>query len=431
MSVKLPGKAKSFWVDSTPESNFPQLEEGLKVDVAIIGGGIVGITTAIMLKDAGKTVALIEADRIIKDVTSTTTAKVSAHTIYSMYIKKLGENKTQLYAMANLKAVETVHDLVSEYNIDCDFRRTPCYFYSESKENIDLFKTEAELGIKLGLPVSYIEDVPIKTGSTGVVYQNQAEFHPRKYLLALANEISGENSYIFENTRILDINEGNPHEVVTNQGSIKADNVVVATHFPLYDPDKLYTQLNITRSYILAYYTKEKLPKGMFVCINPFHTYRSIPTGKGEMIMIAGEHQVVGSPIDTRQCYKNLEKYARDHWEIESIEYHWSNQDNNTPDGLPVIGETSKPGIYVATGFGGWGMTHGTNAGELITDLIIGEENPLTELFDPLRFKDMKPATSSDDEKLEISLKFKDGKIPWPSKLDIPELHQNDSPGSG
>lgn len=197
---------------------------------------------------------------------------------------------------------------------------------------------------------------------------------------------------------------------------------MVATHFPIYDPDALYTQLKVTRSYILAYYAKEPLPEGMFVCLNPFHTYRSTPTEKGQLILIAGEHQTVGTPIDTRECYKRLEKYTAQHWKVESVEYHWSNQDNNTPDGIPVIGETSKSGIYVVTGFGGWGMTHSATAATVITDLITGKENNLTELFDPLRFKDAKAVVPSDDEKIEVALKFQEGKMEWPLSLKIPDL---------
>ena len=429
MSDEIPGKAESFWIDSTPETNFSKLENGLKVDVAVLGGGIAGLTTAIMLKEAGKSVAVIESRRIVKDITATTTAKISAHAFfYSTMLDNLGKEKTQMFADANLKAVESVSNLVSKYDIDCDFHRTPCYVYTESEAEASIYKSEAEVAPKLGLPVSYIENISFSPNAkAGIVYQNQAEFHPRKYLLGLSEEIEGEGSYIFENTRVLKVKEGTPYEIETNHGSIKADNVVVATHFPIYDPDNIYTQLKITRSYIMAYYAKEPFPDGMYVCLNPFHTYRSIPTENGKMIMIAGEHQIVGTPIDTRKCYNRLEKYAADNWEIESIEYHWSNQDNASPDGMPIIGETSKSGVYVATAFGGWGMTHATTAAFLITDLITGKENHLTELFNPLRFKGSKPVVSSDNEKLETARKFQEDKINWPSTLEIPNLSRDEA----
>lgn len=429
MSDEIPGKAKSFWIDSTPETNFSKLENGLKIDVAVLGGGIAGLTTAIMLKEAGKSVAVIEAGRIVEDITATTTAKISAHAFfYSTMLDNLGKEKTQIFAEANLKSVESVSNLVSKYNIDCDFHRTPCYIYTEAEEEAGIYKYEAEIAPKLGLPVSYTEDIPFSSNvKAGVVYQNQAEFHPRKYLLGLSKEIDGEGSHVFENTRVLDINEGTSYTIETNQGSIEANKVVVATHTPIYDPDSLHAYLAVRRSYIMMYYAKETFPDGMYVCLNPFHTYRSIPTENGKMIMIAGEHQIVGTLIDTRECYKRLERYAADNWKIESIEYHWSNQDDTAPDGFPIIGETSKPGVYVATAFGGWGMTHATTAALLITDLITGKENPLAELFNPLRFKGSKPVVSHDDEDMETARKFQEGKISWPSYIEISDLSHGEA----
>ncbi|PKL67172.1 MAG: FAD-dependent oxidoreductase [Methanobacteriales archaeon HGW-Methanobacteriales-1] len=336
-----------------------------------------------------KKVVVIESDRIVKDVTASTTAKISAHTFYSLQIPNIGEEKTKLYAKANMNAVETVAALVSEYDIDCDFRRVPCYFYTESEEEIDLFKSELEFIPKLGVPAEYTTDIPTsKSAKSGLVYKNQAEFHPRKYLMALASEIPGNGSYLFENTRFLDLKElitgeedskklneansdnrnskSNQYQVTTDQGSIYADNVVMASHFPVYDPDGLYNHLKITRSYILACYSNEEFPEAMFICVNPFNTYRSTPTKNGRLIIIAGEHQIVGEK-NTRNCYRHLEKYVRDNFDIKSIEYHWVNQDNGTPDARPIIGETSQKGVYMATGFGGWGMTHGTTSARLIT----------------------------------------------------------------
>lgn len=422
--LKQLGKADSYWIDSTPSTDFSLLNNGLEVDVAILGGGIVGITTAIMLKKLGKSVAIIEANRIVKDITSTTTAKISAHTFfYNTLLSKLGKEKTKLFANANMQAVEIVSNIITENYIECDFKRTPCFIYTESDDEIDFFKKDAVLASELELPVSYCEDIPISNNfKSGIVYKNQAEFHPRKYLLALSKKIPGEGSYVFEKTRALKIRKDSKYEVLTDQGSLNADKVVVATHFPIYDPDDLYKQMKITRSYILACYLNESFPEGMFVCTKPFHTYRSTRTKKGQLIIVAGEHQVVGTPIDTVKCYKHLEEHIQDNWDLKSIDYHWCNQDNGTPDGLPIIGETSENGIYVATGFGGWGMTHGTTAAMLITDLIMGKENPLTDLFSPLRFKDSNPIKPSDNGNVETAQRFKNNKITWPDNIEIPDL---------
>ncbi|HWR25847.1 MAG TPA: FAD-binding oxidoreductase, partial [Methanosarcina sp.] len=212
-----------------------------------------------------------------------------------------------------------------------------------------------------------------------------AQFHPRKYLLALSENINGDGSYIFEKTRAIAINVGKIKEVVTDQGSIMADKVVVATHTPVYDPDMLSKHLHAGRSYVLALYAKGDFPDGMFVDFNPVHTYRTTPTDKGKLIIVAGEH----SPVDVEDksvYYGRLEAYARQHLNVESIEYRWTGKDNIADDGLPFIGMTSQDGIYVAAGFGFWGMTNGTIAAMLITDLINGQENKFVDLFNPLRF---------------------------------------------
>ena len=169
----------------------------------ILGGGIAGITAATLLKETGHTVAVIEADRIVKGVTVGTTAKISMgpNMIYKNLISKLGKSKAQDFANANIKAVEKIADIIRERKIDCEFKRLPLYIYTESDEKIDELKGEFEAARELGLPVSYIEEVPLpfKTGPA-IKYENQAQFHPRKYLLALSKYIIGNGSYIFEKT---------------------------------------------------------------------------------------------------------------------------------------------------------------------------------------------------------------------------------------
>ena len=388
MKKEITGKEVSFWLETSPATDFPKLDKRLKVDVVILGGGIAGITAATLLKEAGHTVAVIEADRIVKGVTVGTTAKISMapNMIYNNLILNLGKAKAQDFANANIKAVEKIADIVRERNIDCEFYRLPLYIYTESDEKIDEIKGEFEAAKELGLPVSYTSEVPLpfKTGPA-IKYENQAQFHPRKYLLALSEDIIGEGSHVFEKTRATTINDGEIKEVVTDQGSIMADKVIVATHTPVYDPDLLYKHLYLGRSYVLALYTKGNFPEGMFIDFNPVHTYRTTPTGKGKLIIVAGEH----SPVDVADksvYYDRLENYARQHLDVKSIEYRWSSKDSITDDSLPLIGMTSKEGIYVATGFGFWGMTNGTTAAMVIADLITGQGNKFVDLFNPLRF---------------------------------------------
>lgn len=383
------GNESSFWLEMCPATNFPILKTGLKVDVVILGGGIAGITTATLLKQAGYTVAVIEANRIIKDVTVGTTAKISVspNKIYNNLISHLGISKAQEYANTNSRALQKISELVEEYDIDCDFHRLPLYMFNESLEKVNELKQEFEAAKKLGLPVLWVEDVPLpfETGPA-IKYENQAQFHPRKYLLALSNELNGDGSYVFEKTRAITVKEGDVKKVITDNGSIMADNVVIATHSPIYDPDGLHEYLHSERSYVIGLYARGKFPDGMFIDSFPVHTYRATPTDKEKLIIVAGEH----SPVDVEDrnvYYHRLEKYANQHLNVESFEYRWSSKDSVTDDGLPLIGMTSHEGIYVAAGFGFWGMTNGTTAAMVLTDLITGKKTSSIDLFNPLRFK--------------------------------------------
>ena len=388
-NVEITPAEGSFWLKTCPATDFPTLERGVEVDVVVLGGGIAGITVATLCKDAGHTVAVLETDRIVKDVTVGTTAKISAapNLVYDILLSRFGKATAQKTALANMNAVEKIAGIVRERKIDCNFRRLPLYIYTESDEKADKIKRECRAAKELGLPVCYTEEVPLpfKTGPA-IVYDNQAQFHPRKYLLALAEDLPGKGSHVFEKTRAFTVKPGALKEVVTDHGSITASNVVVATHTPVYDPDGLCDHLSSARSYVLGLYAKGAFPDGMFIDFDPLHTYRTTPTDKGTMIIVAGEHGPAEVP-DKSVFYRRLENYARLHLDVESIEHRWSSTDVVSDDGLPIIGSTSQKGVYVATGFGFWGMNNGTIAATVITDLITGQQNQFVELFDPLRFR--------------------------------------------
>jgi glycine/D-amino acid oxidase-like deaminating enzyme len=383
------GEEGSFWMETCPTTDFPSLDKDLKVDTVILGGGIAGITTANLLKDLGHKVAVIEADRIVKEVTVGTTAKISVapNMIYSNLIKNMGESVAQMYATANIQALKKIEEIVSNKKIDCEFHRTPLYIYTESKDKIKKLKEEFYAAKKLGLPVYFTDNVPLpfKT-EAAIMYENQAQFHPRKYLLALADYINSAGSYVFEQTHAITVKEGVTKEVVTDKGSIMADRVVITTHTPVYDPDELLNYLHPARSYVIGVCINGDFPDGMFVDFDPVHTYRTTPTDKGDLIIIAGEHSNLHVE-DIQKYYERLEIYARNHLDVKSIEYRWSSHDSTSDDGLPMIGMISSEDIYVAAGFGFWGMNNGTTAAMIISDLIEGKKNSLVDIFNPLRFK--------------------------------------------
>lgn len=411
---RLPGKPVSLWIATTPETNFDALAGGLTVDVAVLGGGITGIVTALLLKKAGRSVALIEAGRVVKSVTGNTTAKItSLHgLIYDHLISQFGQENAQRFADAQQAAIERIASLVKEYSIDCDFARTDAYTYTEDENELELITKEVEAARRLGLPVEYAETSPLPFDIKGAVrFTNQARFHPRKYLLALAGEISGGGSYIFEETRALDIEEEDKGcRVQTTRGMISARDVVLATHFPFYDHGMYFARMHPKRSYVLGCRLRGSTPEGMFITAgSPFHSFRPNPSDdRGQIWMVGGENHKTGEGGDTSERYKRLELYARETFDVESIEYRWSTQDNVTVDKVPYIGKSTPATehVYVATGFGGWGMTNSHAAAMILTDMIAGHENPWAEVFDPNRIK---PVTSAKDfvaENVDVAKRF-------------------------
>ena len=386
----LPGKPTSLWLDTTPDTNFPAMPEGLTVDVAIVGGGIVGLTAATLLKEAGKTVAVIEAASIVQGVTGHTTAKVtSLHTlIYDHIINNFGEEKARAYADANQAAIEFIADTVERKQIDCDFTRTQAYTYTQAADEVEQLRSEADAAAKLGLPVTLTRTTPLPFPVQAAVrFDNQAQFHPRKYLLALGAELPGNGCHIFEQTRVLEITQGEPCEVVTQHGTIQARDVIIASHFPLNDKALYTSRLHPHRSYVLAVRVEEPTPPGMFIRSDSAYSIRTHPHPDGELLLIGGEGHKTGEGGDTIARYQRLEEWARRHWTVKSVEYRWSTQDNRTIDRVPYVGRAypQDKHIFVATGFGGWGMTNGTASAHVLRDLVLGQENPWTQLYDPHR----------------------------------------------
>lgn len=388
----LPGKAESYWVATTQESNYPALPGDIRVDVAIIGGGIVGITSAFILKEAGVSVAVIEADRVLKGTTGHTTAKITSQhdLIYDRLISELGRGKAKQYAESNQEAIDRIEYIVRSWDIDCDFSRKPAYVYAGSEDSAQKIIDEVHAARSLGLPASFEGDLPLPFKTFGSVqFSRQAQFHPRKYLCALAKEIEGNGCYIFEKTRALGIEGAGPVIVKTDRGNITAENIIQATHFPILDkPGELFKKLKQSMSYVLGAYIEEPFPDGMFInAEKPVRSLRSQPTEKGEMILVVGDGHHTGHGNPTYEHYRHLEDWVRSIYKVRSIDYHWLTEDVMSEDRVPLIGRLTPDSehLYLATGFNKWGMTAGTAAAIILTDMILGKDNPWTEVYDPSR----------------------------------------------
>jgi len=427
----VPGKQHSYWIDSTPETNFPPLQEAVEVDVAVIGGGIAGITTAALLKEAGKTVALVEMNKISSLVTGHTTAKItSMHGyIYQKLLNQFGINGAKIYADANQVAIDKIESLVNQRDIGCDFARTPMYLYTELDKNLYLVKSEVRAAEQAGLPVSYTETTSLPFNIKGAAkFENQAVFHPRRYLIALANEIPGEGSHVFENTMALSIDEGEPSTVITDKGNILAANIVIATQLPFYDTGLFFSRLYPYDTYALGVRISGEVPEGMYYTEDgDIFAIRTQPTRKGPLLVISGGYHKTGQSRDTVRQYEKLVKHTRERFDIESIEYYWSTEDYNTVDNVPYIGKAPRTrSVYLATGFGGWGMTVGTLSGMILTDEIVGRENPWARFFSTSRINLSAAASTFIGQNLNVAKQYINSLFVEPPHRDPSELKEGE-----
>jgi glycine/D-amino acid oxidase-like deaminating enzyme/nitrite reductase/ring-hydroxylating ferredoxin subunit len=381
--------------------------------VAVVGGGIAGITTAFLLKRAGKSVALLDAKRILHGATGYTTAKVTAaHALsYAAIAQKFGEEGARTYAAANQGALELIAQLVAEEGIDCEWERKTNYVYAESADERAQIAEEVEAARRAGLAAQLVEETPLPYPvECAFRLDEQAQFHPRKYLLPLAQAVDGDGSAVLELTRVVGVEGDGPLRVTTDGGTVTARDVVLATHLPILDRGFFYAKAHPQRSYALACrIAPEQDPDGMYINVSP--PTRSVRTARdetGPLLLLGGEGHKPGADPNTGARYRALEDFGRRHWSAEAFPYRWSTQDYASLDGVPYVGRLTRGSehVYVATGFKKWGMTNGTAAAIILADLVLGRPNPWAELFDSKRVKPAASAVSFVKENASVAKHF-------------------------
>jgi glycine/D-amino acid oxidase-like deaminating enzyme len=276
---------ESYWMETAAQTAYPPLAGDVDVDVVVIGGGIAGLCTAWELTEAGQRVALVEADRIAAGVTGYTTAKLSVlHTlVYATIRKSLGPDAARMYATSQQQAVERVFAVASRLNIDCDLERVPAFTWTESPEQLDRIRAEADAATKAGLPASFVADTGLPFAVAGAVrVEGQAQFHPRKYLLALARDLTARGGQIFERTRATGLHDGGPCTMTTEGGqTITAGQVVIATHYPVFDRALMFARLEARRELVVAgTIPADRDPGGVYLTAEQnTRSVRTAPTG--------------------------------------------------------------------------------------------------------------------------------------------------------
>jgi glycine/D-amino acid oxidase-like deaminating enzyme/nitrite reductase/ring-hydroxylating ferredoxin subunit len=407
-------KAESFWIDSgsVQRQRRPGLKREERAEVAVLGGGIVGITTALLLAEEGIDVVLVEAGRLAQGVSGYTTAKVTSQhgMIYSQLRSKHGAEAARTYGQANEAGLAWIAERVERDGIECDFRRQAAYLYMSEGGSRGKLEKETEAAIEAGLPASLVEETPLPYGVEAAErFDEQAEFHPYRYLLALAAQLEERGGRIFEDSRALNVDGGPPCVVSTAAGRVTAGQVVVATHYPFLDRSLAFARVHPHRSYAIACDVEGEPPSGMHInADSPTRSIRAVPADGGELLLVGGEGHKVGEGGDTRERYARLEEFARRHWHVRSVDYRWSTQDGITIDGMPYVGKLTPRNdrLLMATGFGKWGMTGGTVAALLLTDQLLGRDNPWASTFTPNRFNPRAGGPKLVEENTRVGVHF-------------------------
>jgi glycine/D-amino acid oxidase-like deaminating enzyme/nitrite reductase/ring-hydroxylating ferredoxin subunit len=378
---------QSLWLTTAPPTDYVALEGDVKTDVAVLGGGIAGLTTALLLKRDGARVVVLERRRIGSGVSGCTTAKVTAlqQTVYRQLRRRHGNDAAAAYADASVTGVELVAELASEEDIQCDLERRPAFTYAAEEDERMVVQSEHKAASEAGLTVSLVEEVDLPYPTHGAVrLDNQLQLHPVRYVQGLARAVDGDGSAVFERSAALKVDAQRPCRIRTDGGTVTAEQVVVATHHPLLDRGLFFARLEPARSYCIAARIPGAPPQGMSISAGA--TTRSVRS-YGDALVLGGEGHTTGAREATPERYRQLEIFAREHWRASGVTHRWSAQDAVSWDLLPVIGRYH-PGssrLFVASGFHKWGLTSATFGASIIADLIAGRDNHWAELFNPSR----------------------------------------------
>ncbi|HEX8250148.1 MAG TPA: FAD-dependent oxidoreductase [Pyrinomonadaceae bacterium] len=428
------GKTVSYWEASEDLLNKSALGESIETDVCIIGGGISGLTTAYLLTKAGKKVVVIDDGTIGGGETSRTTAHLSNALDDRIYrVEKWhGEEHARLAVQSHGAAIGEIERIVETEGIDCDFLRVDGYLIDAGEESDDDLNEELEAAHRAGFAeVERVGRAPLKDFDTGecLKFPRQGQFHILKYLAGLAKAIEQNGGKLFSNTRAVEWKGENAPQVKTSGNqTIRAKAIVLATNYPIMS--KMFAKLPAYRTYVIgARIPKDSLEKALYWdTADPYRYVRTQPEETHDVLIVGGEDHRTGQEDDGDERFERLWQWTKERFPMaEEILYRWSGQFMETHDGLAFIGRFSgsEPNVYLITGDSGMGMTHGTIGGMLVSDLILGRENPWTEVYEPSRL-----ATMSISEAIPEIIDSTAPYVDWVTGGDVSSVEEI-KPGEG
>ena len=413
---------ESYWISSSKHNTFNSLKEDIKTNTLIVGGGIVGVTTSYLLAKSGKNVVIVDANKIGHGSSGRNTGKITSQhdIVYSKINNKYGFESAKLYYEANNNALNLMETIINENNIDCSFKRLSSYIFAENENYLEELKEEYEVCKSIGIDCEYHESLDLPMDVKGAIsFKNQAQFNPKRYIDGLLKECIKLGVKIYENTPIVNFEKGDICTLKTlDNKEIKSLNVVISSHVPWYDGLNFYfAKEKADRSYLLGAKLDKDILDGMFLSVEDSGTtFRVCEEDGRKLLIIGGGDHKVGQCKNEGEIYEKLKSYATEKFGVTDFKYQWSAQDYMSYDNLPYIGYINKKedNVYVATGFSKWGMSNGTAAASLISELIIKEESKYKELFNPSR-NGSYLTTEFFKENLNVGLKYISGKLKFGS----------------
>jgi glycine/D-amino acid oxidase-like deaminating enzyme/nitrite reductase/ring-hydroxylating ferredoxin subunit len=415
------GTTLSIWAATTDEPKKSPLVGDIRADVCIVGAGIAGLTTAYLLAKERQSVIVLDDGPIGGGMTSRTTAHLTNALDDRFYeLERLfGEEGSRLAAESHSAAIDFIEQTVRDETIDCEFERLDGYLFIPPDGRIKVLDDELPAAHRAGLPqVKRLERAPIESFDTGpcLHFPSQGQFHPLKYLTALARAIEYKGGKIFTGTHADVIEEGKIK--TTNGDTITTNAIVVATNCPVNNRVTIHTKQAPYTTYVIGARVKRGSVPTMLLwdapddLSRPYHYVRLEKGDEFDVLIVGGEDHKTGQQHDGNQRWGKLEQWTRNRFRIEDIEFRWSGQVMEPVDSLAFIGRN--PGdenIFIATGDSGMGMTHGTIAGLLLSDLIMGRDNPWADLYDPSR-KTLSAIKDFAQENINVAAQYTDALTP-------------------
>lgn len=415
-----PGSSLSLWMKEEQIPSPPPLTQNLETDVCIVGSGIAGLTCAYLLLKAGKRVVILEKGEICGGQSPRTTGHLcwALDDRYFNLEKLFGLEGIRLVVASHQKAIRQIEVIAQEEKIDCEFEYVDGYLFVPPGDSLEILNDELAILRQLGLPVSIINHSPFSSFDTGpcLRFPKQAQFHILKYLKGLIAAIQKLNGNIFAHTRVKECQDGSPCRIITEKGyTVTAQSAIIATNTPINDRFFIHTKQAAYRTYVIA----ARISKGSVSRVlawdtpDPYHYIRiqDHPQHAADFdwLIIGGEDHKTGQEEHTPDPYQRLEQWARERFPLmQEIEFKWSGQIIEPVDSIAFIGRNpSDQNIYIVTGDSGNGLTHGTIAGLLIRDLILGHPNSWAALYDPSR-KTLPAATEFVKENANVALQYLD-----------------------